>query len=549
MTNPLMQSPAWQRLGQLARAQAGMHLRERFAADARRFDNFSLRAEGLLLDYSKQRVDAEVMGALRELYAAADVKTWMARMRAGEAINSSEQRAVLHIALRRQGPDDNARITVDGRDVMPEVRRVLAQMRGFCAAVHSGKWVGGTGKRILDVVNIGIGGSDLGPKMATQALAAYRQPGIRAHYVSNLDAAHLAGTLADLDPATTLFVIASKTFTTQETMRNAQSARAWIVAAPGLGEAAVAKHFVALSTNLKEVAKFGIAPENTFAFWDWVGGRYSLWSAIGLPLALAVGFENFERMLKGAAAMDAHFFSAPVEQNLPATLALLGIWNTNFQNAETLAILPYSQSLEHLPSYLQQLEMESNGKQAGRDGTVVGHATCPIVWGEPGTNGQHAFYQLIHQGGRLIPCDFIACKQADFDLPGHQAPLLANCLAQSEALMKGKTLEEARAELSASGADDATVARLAPLKVFPGNQPSSTLVLPKIEPYTLGQLIALYEHKVFVQGIVWNLNSYDQWGVELGKQLAVRLLPMIAEGTSTGALDGSTAGLIAALRA
>jgi len=545
MSNPLIQSAPWLALQTLAAAQAGTHMRERFAADPARFSHFSLRAEGMLADYSKQRVDAQVMAQLHALWSAADVPGWITRMRAGEAINSSEGRAVLHVALRQQS---DTPVLLGGADVMPAVRQVQAQMRDFCAAVHEGRWHGGTGKPITDVVNIGIGGSDLGPKMATQALAAHAQPGIRAHYVSNLDAAHLAGTLAALNPETTLFVIASKTFTTQETMRNAHSARAWIAAAPGLGEAAIGKHFVAVSTNLAAVAGFGITAPNTFAFWDWVGGRYSLWSAIGLPVALAVGYPNFERMLAGAHAMDEHFFNAPVVRNLPATLGLLGVWNTNFLGAATHAVLPYSQSLEHLPAYLQQLEMESNGKQAGRDGSPVGTPTCPVVWGEPGTNGQHAFYQLIHQGGRLIPCDFLAFKQADFDLPGHQAPLLANCLAQSEALMHGKTLEEARAELQASGASSETVARLAPFKVFPGNQPSTTLVLPQLTPYTLGQLIALYEHKVFVQGILWNLNSFDQWGVELGKQLAARLLPLMDSGADTGALDSSTAGLIAALR-
>ena len=545
MSNPLIQSAPWQALQTLAASQAGMHLRERFAADPARFSHFSLRAEGMLADYSKQRIDAQVMAQLHALWSAADVPGWIARMRAGETINSSEGRAVLHVALRQQ---NDAPVLLDGADVMPAVRHVQAQMRDFCAAVHEGRWHGGTGKAISDVVNIGIGGSDLGPKMATRALAAQAQAGIRAHYVSNLDAAHLAGTLAALNPETTLFVIASKTFTTQETMRNALSARAWIVAAPGLGEAAVGKHFVAVSTNLAAVAGFGITAPNTFAFWDWVGGRYSLWSAIGLPVALAVGYPNFERMLAGAHAMDEHFFNAPVARNLPATLGLLGVWNTNFLGAATHAVLPYSQSLEHLPAYLQQLEMESNGKQAGRDGQPIGIPSCPVVWGEPGTNGQHAFYQLIHQGGRLIPCDFLAFRQADFDLPGHQAPLLANCLAQSEALMRGKTLEEARAELQAGGASPETIARLAPLKVFPGNQPSTTLILPQLTPYTLGQLIALYEHKVFVQGILWNLNSFDQWGVELGKQLAARLLPMMDAGANTGALDSSTAGLIAALR-
>jgi glucose-6-phosphate isomerase len=545
MSNPLLHSAPWQQLTALAAAQAALHLRERFAADARRFAHFSLPAEGMLLDFSKQRVDAVVMAGLHALWGAADVPGWIARMRAGEAINSSEGRAVLHTALRNQG---NAPVMFEGADVMPAVRAVLEQMRAFCAQVHSGAWLGGSGKTITDVVNIGIGGSDLGPKMATQALAAYAQPGVRVHYVSNLDAAHLVTVLAPLDPERTLFVIASKTFTTQETMRNAHSARGWITGCAALGEAAVARHFVAVSTNLKEVARFGIDDASTFAFWDWVGGRYSLWSAIGLPVALAVGFENFEQMLAGAAAMDTHFFTAPVEQNLPATLALLGVWNTNFLGAATQAVLPYSQSLEHLPSYLQQLEMESNGKQAGRDGEPVGLSTCPVVWGEPGTNGQHAFYQLIHQGGRLIPCDFIAFKEADFDLPGHQAPLLANCLAQTEALMRGKTLAEAQAELAASGMAPDAVAKLAPLKVFPGNQPTTTLLLSRLTPYTLGQLIALYEHKVFVQGILWNINSFDQWGVELGKQLAVRLLPMIETGADSAALDSSTAGLIAAIR-
>jgi glucose-6-phosphate isomerase len=545
MTNPLMQSQPWQRLKALAQAQSPTFLRERFAADPQRFAAFSFTAEGILADYSKQRVDADVMAALYQLWAAADVPGWTARMRAGEAINTSENRAVLHIALRHQG---NTPIFANGHDVMPEVRKVLAQMRDFCAAVHGGSWRGGSGERITDVVNIGIGGSDLGPKMATQALSAYHEPGIRVHFVSNLDAAHLAVTLAPLKPETTLFVIASKTFTTLETMRNAQSARGWIVAHPDLGEKAVSKHFVALSTNLKEVARFGIDAANTFAFWDWVGGRYSLWSAIGLPIALAVGFTNFERMLAGAAAMDTHFFESPVEKNLPALMGLLGVWNTNFLGAPTEAILPYSQSLEFLSRYLQQLEMESNGKQAGRDGSIVGHDTCPIVWGEAGTNGQHAFYQLIHQGGRLIPCDFIAFKEADFNLPGHQAPLLANCLAQSEALMHGKTLKEARDELLKGGTAPAEAARLAPFKVFPGNQPSTTMLFPRLDPYTLGQLIAAYEHKTFVAGVIWNINSFDQWGVELGKQLAVRLLPMLESGSSTAALDSSTAGLIAAIR-
>ncbi|MFA7279425.1 MAG: glucose-6-phosphate isomerase [Sterolibacterium sp.] len=528
----LIDTPAWQTLSTLSRHS--LALRELFATDPQRFGRFSLNHDGLLLDFSKQRVNSEVMTALHSLWTSAKVPEWIAKMRAGEPINASEGRAVLHIALREPAP-------------RREVCAVLEKMRGFCADIHSGSWRGASGETICDVVNIGIGGSDLGPKMATQALSAFHAPQLRVHYVSNLDAAHLATTLARLDPKRTLFVIASKTFTTQETMTNARSARAWLVAA--LGEAAVARHFVAVSTNLKAVAQFGIDPTNVFEFWDWVGGRFSLWSAIGLPLALAVGYAHFERLLAGAHAMDQHFFTAPVAQNLPATLALLGLWNINFLDASTQAVLPYSQSLEHLSRYLQQLEMESNGKQVGRDGQPVGCATAPVVWGEPGTNGQHAFYQLIHQGGRLIPCDFIALKQADFDLPGHHAALLANCFAQSEALMRGKTLAEVRTELKTAGMVEEKILQLAPLKVFPGNQPSTTLLLDRLDPYSLGQLIALYEHKTFVQGILWGLNSFDQWGVEYGKQLASRLLPMLEGKQPLSALDSSTTGLITACKA
>ncbi|MDD5177250.1 MAG: glucose-6-phosphate isomerase [Sterolibacterium sp.] len=528
---PLIETPAWRALAALA--GHSLRLRELFATDPQRFSRFSLAHDGVLLDYSKQRVTSEVMAALHVLWESADVPDWIARMRAGETINQSEGRAVLHFALREPNP-------------RAEVRAVLDKMQRFCDDVHSGRWRGSAGSTISDVVNIGIGGSDLGPKMATQALAAYHQPDLRVHYVSNLDAAHLATTLAQLDPRSTLFVIASKTFTTQETMTNARSARDWIVAA--LGEAAVARHFVAVSTNLAAVAKFGIDPANAFEFWDWVGGRFSLWSAIGLPLALAIGFANFEGFLAGGAAMDRHFFNTPPEQNLPATLALLGIWNIDFLSASTQAVLPYSQSLEHLPRYLQQLEMESNGKQIDRAGYPVGCPTAPIVWGEAGTNGQHAFYQLIHQGGRLIPCDFIALRQADFDLPGHHDALLANCFAQSEALMRGKTLDEVCAELAAAGMAADKIQRLAPFKVFPGNQPSTTLLLDRLDPYALGQLVSLYEHKTFVQGLIWRINSFDQWGVEYGKQLAVRLLPILEGKQPATDLDSSTAGLIAACK-
>ena len=536
-------SQTWRTLEAHAQKLRPLHLRDLFAADPRRFEHFSLEHDGLLIDFSKQRLTTEAWNSLHALWWAADLPAWQTRLRSGEAVNHTEGRAVLHHALRHQGTRP---ILHAGLDVMPAVRAVLDQMRRFCAAVHSGDWRGATGEHILDVVNIGIGGSDLGPKMATQALAAHHVPHLRVHFVSNLDGAHLATVLQHLSPRTTLFVIASKTFTTQETMQNAASARRWLVDA--LGEPAVRRHFVAVSTNLTEVAKFGIDPDNAFAFWDWVGGRFSVWSAIGLPLALAIGFDHFERFLAGGAAMDAHFFEAPVERNLPMALALLDVWNTDFLGAETRACLPYSQSLELLPRHLQQLEMESNGKRATRDGRDAGCATAPILWGEAGTNGQHAFYQLIHQGGRLIPCEFIALRKADFPLAGHHEKMLANCCAQSEALMRGKTIDEVRLEMAAARIPEAVIARLAPYKVFPGNQPSTTLLLPELTPYTLGQLIALFEHKIFALGIIWNLNSFDQWGVEYGKQLANRLLPMIEGRASADNLDSSTAGLLAYLR-
>jgi glucose-6-phosphate isomerase len=543
MSAPAVASKTWQTLAVHAERARNTHLRDLFAADPQRFSHFSLEHDGLLLDFSKQRLTVEALSALQGLWWAADLPGWMSRMCAGEAINHTEGRAVLHHALRQQGTRP---ILANGLDVMPQVRAVLEQMRKFCDALHSGEWRGATGEQVLDVVNIGIGGSDLGPKMATQALIAHRVPHLKVHYVSNLDGAHLATTLADLSPRTTLFVIASKTFTTQETMQNAASARRWLVDA--LGEQAVRRHFVAVSTNLSGVAQFGIDPDHAFAFWDWVGGRFSVWSAIGLPLALAIGFENFQQFLAGAAAMDAHFFDAPADRNLPFTLALLDVWNTDFLGASTRACLPYSQSLELLPRYLQQLEMESNGKRVGRDGHDVGCPTSPVLWGEAGTNGQHAFYQLIHQGGRLIPCDFIVCREADFPLPGHHEKLIANCLAQAEALMHGKTADEVRAEMQTAHEPEAVIGRLLPYKVFPGNQPSTTLLLPRLDPYQFGQLIALFEHKVFALGTIWNLNSYDQWGVEYGKQLANRLLPIIEGRAPPEGLDSSTAGLVAAIR-
>jgi len=535
---PITATLEWHELTRLASAGRATQLHDRFAADDERFRHFSLTTGGLLLDFSKQRVSSRVMAALHGLWQAADVPGQMARMLAGEPINHTEGRAVLHAALRQAGGDAPPRPAAFA-DVMPEVQRVLEKMTRFCADVHQGTWRGATGARISSIVNIGIGGSDLGPRMVTQALAAFRLPGIAMHFVSNLDGAHLATTLAACEPANTLFIVASKTFTTQETMQNAASARAWLVAA--LGEDAVARHFVAVSTNHAAIAKFGIDPANVFEFWDWVGGRFSIWSAIGLPVALAVGMDNFQALLAGGRAMDVHFFNTPVERNLPATLALLELWNVDFLGATTRAVLPYSQSLEYLPRYLQQLEMESNGKRVDQQGHALDYATAPIVWGDVGTNGQHAFYQLIHQGGRLIPCEFIAVIQPDFELPGHHAKLLAHCFAQSEALMRGKSLAEARVELGVSDDEE-----LAPYKVFPGNQPSTTLLLPRLDPPTLGQLIALYEHKVFVLGALWNINSFDQWGVEYGKQLASRLIPILEGNAPTVGLDSSTAGLIAA---
>ena len=541
--NPAM-SASWQALARAAENARMTRLRDLFAADAQRFAHLSTSWDGWLLDYSKQRVTPQTMDLLLQLWPAADVPGWIARMRAGAAINHTEGRAALHVALRH--PAGKGPILHEGRDVMPAVHAELEKMRRFCGDIHGRHWRGATGEPITDVVNIGIGGSDLGPRMATQALAAFRHPDLRVHFVANLDGADLATTLATLQPRTTLFIIASKTFTTQETMQNAASARHWLVQA--LGEAAVARHFVAVSTNLGEVAGFGIDPANAFAFWDWVGGRYSLWSVIGLPLALAVGYDNFSRLLAGAHAMDEHFFSAPPAENLPGLLALLEIWNSNFLGADNRALLPYSQSLGLLPRYLQQLEMESNGKQTDRQGRPLDHATAPLLWGEPGTNGQHAFYQLIHQGGRLVPCEFIACRQPDFDLPGHHEKLLANCFAQGEALMRGKTLAEVTAELAASGMAPDRVAFLAPYRSFPGNQPSTTLLLPRLDPHSLGALLALYEHKVFVQSVIWDINPFDQWGVEYGKQLAGRLLPVIEGKAPADGLDSSTAGLIAACK-
>jgi glucose-6-phosphate isomerase len=535
--------PEWRALEAHAAARRGAHLRDLFAADPNRFDRFSLALDDLLVDYSKQRVTEETIGLLAALARAAEVEAWRDRMFAGERINTTENRAVLHVALRNRS---GRPILVDGADVMPAVAGVLDQMRGFTEAVRGGAWRGATGETITDVVNIGIGGSDLGPLMVCEALKPCWRPDLRPHFVSNVDGAHLAHTVARLDPARTLFVVASKTFTTQETMTNAVSARAWLTAA--LGEDAVARHFVAVSTNAAEVARFGIDTANMFAFWDWVGGRYSLWSAIGLPIALAVGYEAFAELLAGAHEMDEHFRTAPLERNMPAMLALIGIWNRNFLGAATTAILPYDQHLHRFAAYLQQGDMESNGKSVRRDGRPVDTATGPIVWGEPGTNGQHAFYQLIHQGTDLVPADFLAAAESQTPLADHHDKLLANYLAQTEALAFGKNAAEARAELERQGLEGEALEALLPHKVFDGNRPTTSILYRRLTPRRLGSLIALYEHRIFVQGVVWGINSFDQWGVELGKQLAAAILPELGDGAAVGPHDGSTVGLIRHLK-
>jgi glucose-6-phosphate isomerase len=536
----LTELPAWRALERHAEEVRSVHLRQLFENAPDRFERLSFREDDLLVDLSKHRITTETVDLLLDLARAVDLASWRDRMFGGERINTTEDRAVLHVALRNRAGHP---IEVDGEDVMPAVNAVLDQIRLFSGKVRDGTWRGHTGERITDVVNIGIGGSDLGPLMVCEALKPYQSADLTPHFVSNVDGAHLADTVARLDPARTLFVVASKTFTTQETMTNATSARDWLV--DGLGEGAdVAKHFVAVSTNETAVRAFGIDPANMFVFWDWVGGRYSLWSAIGLPIALAVGFERFTEMLDGAHAMDKHFRSAPLEKNLPALLGLTGVWYRNFLGASTLAILPYDQHLARFPAYFPQGDMESNGKSVRRDGTRVDYGTGPVIWGEPGTNGQHAFYQLIHQGTELIPVDFLAAAISQTPLGDHHDKLLANVFAQAEALAFGKTEEEARAELERGGMSGDALLSLLPHKVFPGNRPSTTILYRRLDPFTLGRLIALYEHKIFTQGIVWNVNSFDQWGVELGKQLASVILPELEGDAPVTSHDPSTNGLI-----
>ena len=540
----LTESPAWQALEKHYGELEGRHMRELFAADPRRFEKLSLRLDDILFDYSKNRITEETLRLLFALARQEGLEAKIGAMFAGERINLTEERAVLHVALRNRA---NRPIRVDGEDVMPAVNAVLAKMRTFTERVRSGAWKGYTGESISDIVNIGIGGSDLGPQMVTEALRPYGKPGLRVHFVSNVDATHLVETLRPLHPARTLFLVASKTFTTQETLANARSARDWLLTAAG-DPAHVARHFVAISTNTAEVKAFGIDPQHMFEFWDWVGGRYSLWSAIGLSIALAVGMQRFEELLAGAHRVDEYFRSTPLERNIPVVMALLGIWYGNFHGAASHAILPYDQYLYRFPAYFQQGDMESNGKRVTREGQAVDYGTGPVIWGEPGTNGQHAFYQLLHQGTRLVPCDFLAPVQSHNPLGNHHKLLLANFLAQPEALMKGRREEESRAEMAAAGLSEAEIERLLPHRVFPGNRPSNAFLFRKLTPQALGSLIALYEHKIFVQGAIWNINSFDQWGVELGKQLAKKILPELDARGKVSGHDCSTAGLIAYCR-
>ncbi|MBB1249061.1 glucose-6-phosphate isomerase [Rhizobium sp. G21] len=530
------------KLKEAAQATKATDIRAAFAADSGRFDAYHAWFEDLLMDYSKTAVNTEIMALLTELAAAADVAGKREAMFKGEIINFTEGRAVLHTALRNRS---NAPVLVDGRDVMGDVNAVIAAMGKFAEGVRSGAITGATGKKITDVVNIGIGGSDLGPVMTTLALAPYHD-GPRLHYVSNIDAAHIADTLKLLDPETSLFIVASKTFTTIETMTNAQTARAFI--AKALGEGAVQHHFAAVSTALDKVAAFGIDPSRVFGFWDWVGGRYSIWSAIGLPLMIAISEKAFGEFLDGAHAMDNHFRSAPLNRNIPMLLGLIGYYQRNALGYTSRAVIPYDQRLSRFPAYLQQLDMESNGKGVTMDGSPVDGSSGPVVWGEPGTNGQHAFFQLLHQGTDTIPVEFMIAKTGfEPELRYQHELLMSNCLAQSQALLKGRTLEEAKAQLSGMGWDQAKIDHIAPHRVFTGNRPSITFVYDRLTPFALGRLIALYEHRVFVEGVLFGINSFDQWGVELGKELATGLLPVVQGKKGTDGLDSSTAGLVAAL--
>jgi glucose-6-phosphate isomerase len=535
-----IETKTWKKLEEHYQKTKDIHLKTLFDNDKERFDKYSLNTESLFIDFSKNKINEETLSLLLDLAVEMELPAAIESMFAGDKINQTENRAVLHTALR---DFSNNPVMESGQDIMPLVIKVRKQMETFSQKIHSGEWKGYSGKEIQHIVNIGIGGSDLGPVMVTEALKPYKVKGIESHFVSNVDATHIAEVLQKIEPETTLFLIASKTFTTQETMTNAHTARKWFLENGG-SEETIKKHFVALSTNKSGVEKFGIDPANMFEFWDWVGGRYSLWSAIGLSIALNIGYDNFEELLKGAHEMDIHFKEAPLSDNAPVLLALLGVWYNNFYQAETEAILPYDQYLHRFAAYFQQGNMESNGKSVDRNGKTVSYQTGPIVWGEPGTNGQHAFYQLIHQGTKMIPCDFIAPAVSHNPIGDHHQKLLANFFAQTEALMNGKTEKEARQELEQKGLSSDEIEKLLPFKVFKGDNPTNSILMKKITPKSLGSLIALYEHKIYVQGIIWNIFSFDQWGVELGKQLAGLILPELEHDNPVIGHDASTNGLI-----
>jgi glucose-6-phosphate isomerase len=538
------QTKAWEKLNAHYKATSSTHMRSLFASDEKRFEKFHKQFGTILIDYSKNRIEERTLDLLVELAKECNLTGATKAMFGGDPINATENRAVLHTALRNRS---NSPVFVDGVDIMPDVNSALAKMKVFSNKVTSGNWIGYTGKPIKYIVNIGIGGSDLGPVMITEALKSYNTFGIETHFVSNVDGTHISETLKLVNADETLFMIASKTFTTQETMTNANSARDWFLA-QGASQGDIARHFVALSTNEKAVAHFGIDTANMFEFWDWVGGRYSLWSSIGLSIACTIGFDNFELLLEGAHQMDEHFKTASLDENIPVILALIGIWYTNFHGAETEAILPYDQYMHRFAAYFQQGNMESNGKSVDRSGNKVGYQTGPIVWGEPGTNGQHAFYQLIHQGTKLIPCDFIAPAVSQNPLGEHHPILLSNFFAQTEALMNGKSIEAVTQELKAEGKTDSEIEKIAPFKVFEGNRPTNSILFKKLTPDVLGAMIAMYEHKIFVQGVIWNIYSFDQWGVELGKVLAKRILPELENKEKINSHDSSTNGLINAYK-
>jgi len=531
---------AWKKLAAHSNELKNTRMLDMFRTDPDRFSRYSLRFDDMLVDYSKNIINDETLSLLFSLADECDIKGAIEQMFTGEKINETEKRAVLHIALRNR---TDTKIEVDGKDVMPDVNAVLEKMKAFSERIISGEWKGYTGKAVTDIVNIGIGGSDLGPVMVTEALKPYADPGLRTHFVSNIDGTHIAETLKGLSPETTLFMIASKTFTTQETMTNAHTARTWFLNA-AKDESLVKKHFIALSTNIEKVTSFGIDPDNMFVFWDWVGGRYSLWSAIGLSIACYIGFDRFRELLDGAHAMDRHFREAPLTENIPIILALISIWYINFFGSHTEAMLPYDQYMHRFPAYFQQAYMESNGKSIGRDGKTIRYETGQIIWGEPGTNGQHSFYQLIHQGTKLIPCDFIAPAISHNPSGEHHNILISNFLAQTEALMRGKSVDEVKEEMRKDGKAHDEIERLAPFKTFEGNKPTNSILVRKITPRSLGSLIAMYEHKIFTQGAIWNIFSFDQWGVELGKQLAKRILPELKDDKPVSSHLSSTNGLI-----